>query len=149
MSLTADIEVKYVNAVKPGKKLGSIKCSDDQFFLVPPSMLALFSPGMKCKVEYTSKVGADGTDWRTITKQIGSNSMTPAVPSNNYRQRNNPAEAKAIFVSVIMKEWATKIPVGDSEALAHAVRAAILAYDMTLGGVQAQRRDDLDDSIDH
>lgn len=146
MNPTADIEIKYVNPPKPGKKFGNVKDVEGGLWLVDPAKLNQFSPGMKCKVEYTSRTGQDGTEWRTVGKIIG-NGAGPTMPAQNFRQRSNPAEAKQIAVLAIVKEWVPQIPVGDEAALVSAIGAAMRAYDKTLGGTQSQRRDDMDDEI--
>lgn len=145
---TADITVQYINPPKEGKKMGSIKAADGQYYNVFPDLLGQFSKGMRCKVEYTSKPRDDGGEWRTIKKIVG-NGSAPVVPKNDYRARSNPAEAKQIAVLALAKECITRL---SYEQLNEAALVAILnmcsrAYDKTLGGVQAQQRDDMDDSI--
>lgn len=144
----ADITVKYVNQPKPGKKLGNVKDDQGNYWFVQPAMLSQFAPGMKCKVEYKAGTFSDGTESRTVTKIIGGN-LAPTVPKNDYRARSNPAEAKQIAVLALAKEC---IHVMAPEELSEDKLVAILtmcsrAYDRTLGGVQAQRRDDMDDNV--
>jgi len=146
MSEVADIEVKYVNPVKEGKRFATFKDGDGKLWLVQPGMIGQFAQGMKCKVEYQAGKFSDGTPSRKITKIIGSNGAV-SIPQNNFRQRSNPAEAKQIAVLAIVKEWVGKIPVGDEASLVNAIKAAMRAYDKTLGGTVAQRQDDMDDEI--
>lgn len=143
---TAEITAKYLNPLKAGKKFASIKDDTDQFWLVRPGMFGQFSQGSKYKIEYSSRTDQQGTEWRTIEKVLG-NAMAP-MAQNNYRARSNPSESKQIAVLAIVKEWIGRIEVGDEDALVHALQVAMRAYDRTLGGTQAQRRDDLDDSLE-
>src|SRR5262249_53368769 len=107
MSEVAEIKVQYVNPPKEGKKLGSIKSADGQYYSVFEKMLDQFTKGMTCKVEYSSRTGDDGREWRTITKVLGNNGSVG--PKNDYRSRANPAEAKAIAVLAIAKECIGKM----------------------------------------
>lgn len=146
---TADITVQYINEPKPGKKMGSVKDASGQYYNVFPNMLPQFSKGMRCKVEYSAEPKADGGEWRTIKKIVGNQSAPTPGPKNDYRARSNPAEAKQIAVLALAKPCIEKLAF---EQLNEASLVAILnmcsrAYDKTLGGVQAQQRDDMDDSI--
>lgn len=145
----ADIEVKFVNPPKPGKKLGSIKTADDGFWLVPPTLLNQLSPGMKCRIEYDESKPWEpepGKQIFTVAKIIVG--QTTQVPKNSYRQRSNPTEARQIAVLALLKEWMGKVPVGDVEAARHAIDTMCDAYDRSkLAGGQAQQRDDMDDNI--
>ena len=142
---TAEIEIAYVNAPKEGKKMGSIKTSDGTFYNVFPDKLSQFAKGAKYRIEYEARPKDGGGEWRTIKRIIGNGAV--AAPSNNYRARSNPSESKQIAVLAIVKEWVPHIPVGDEDALVHALQVAMRAYDRTLGGVQAQQRDDMADNI--
>lgn len=144
---TAEITVAFVNEPKEGKKNGSIKAADGQYYSVPPHMLPQFAKGMRCRVEYKPF----GDTGRAIQKVIGNTNMTPTVPKNDYRARSNPAEAKQIAVLALAKPLLEKLP---REEVSEAKLVAVLelcmrAYDKTLGGMQAQRRDDMDDEIPH
>lgn len=144
---TTEITVAYINPPKEGKKMGSVKTADGQFYNVFENMLAQFSKGMKCRVEYEARPKDGGGEWRTIKKIVGNGSAPTPGPKNDYRARSNPAEAKQIAVLAIVKEWVPQIAVADTAALIDAIRSAMMAYDQTLGGVQAQRRDDMNDEV--
>lgn len=62
---TATIDVSFVNPPKPGKKMGSVKTRDDDFYLVFPEDLAKFSPGQTYQVNYETN-NFNGTDFKTI-----------------------------------------------------------------------------------
>jgi hypothetical protein len=48
----ADITVKYVNPPRPGKKMGSIKTTGDEYYNVWPDKLGLFNAGQNYNIEY-------------------------------------------------------------------------------------------------
>ena len=149
---TANITVRYVNQPKAGKRMGSIKDDTGQFYGCFPNMLTKFREGMNCTVEYEARPRDDGGEWRTVKSIVGTPTGTgaaPSMPTANYRARSNPSESKQIAVLAMVKEWVGKIAVGDEDALVHALQVCSRAYDKTLGGVQAQRRDDMDDEIPH
>lgn len=143
---TADIEVRYVNPPKEGKRNGSIKDAAGQYYSVPPGLLAQFSKGMKCRVEYEPF----GDNGRSVKRVIG-NSVAPTVPKNNYRDRTNPSDAKQMAVLALAKECIGKLTYEqlNVDEIAGILEMCGRAYDRTLGGVQAQRRDDMDDSVEY
>lgn len=51
---TATITVEYVNQPKPGKKMGSIKGSDGQYYGVWPNDLNQFRQGETVTIEYSA-----------------------------------------------------------------------------------------------
>lgn len=142
MNAVADLTIKYVNQPKPGKQLGNVKDINGELYLVPPAMLTQFSPGMVCKVEFTTSTGQDGTVWKKVAKVIGSPGA-PVPAKQQFMARKAPNESRQIGVLAIVKEWVGQIPVGDTAMLVTAIKSAMAAYDETLGG--DRRRDDLDD----
>ena len=62
---TATIEVQYVNEPKEGKKMGSVKTKDGEYYSVWPDKLANFKPGMSYAVEYTVE-DFKGKTYKTI-----------------------------------------------------------------------------------
>lgn len=146
---TADITVQYVNPPKEDGKNGSVKASDGTYYYVRPEMLGQFSRNMKCKVEYRASPKKDGSgEWRTVTKIVG-NQSAPTVPKNDYRARSNPAEAKQIAVLALAKECIGRLTYEQlcTDELVAILTMCSQAYDRTLGGVQAQRRDDMNDEV--
>lgn len=101
---TGDLNIGFVNPVKPGKKNGSIKSKEGDFYLCPPAMLSQFAQGETCKIEFKEETGKDGTIWRTITKKIGGAATTPPG-FQAPRQRTNPTDSKQIFVTALLKEF--------------------------------------------
>lgn len=50
----ATIEVAYINAPEEGRKMGSVKDTDGQYWKVWPDKLPLFRQGAKYDIEYTT-----------------------------------------------------------------------------------------------
>lgn len=99
---TATITVKYVNPAKPGKKQGSVKTPDGQYYGVWADKVASFQQNTIYEVEYEERAGQDGTTWRTIKSftekgkaQSGYNG--PRRSGNTYRE-TSVKDAERIFV---------------------------------------------------
>lgn len=54
---TATVTVQYVNQPKPGKRMGSIKGTDGNYYNVWPDKLPLFTVGQTYTLEYTEDNG--------------------------------------------------------------------------------------------
>lgn len=102
---TAEITVQYVNDPKPGKKWGSIKTTDGQYYSGPPAVLKLFQPGETCKIDFTLG-GNDGTLKAVKRKhEVPPALQRPVAPAP--RARTNPSDSEQIFVTAIVKHIAT------------------------------------------
>ncbi len=99
-----EITCQYVNAPKPGKRLGSVKSSEGEYYYVDPIMLKRFSVGEVCTIEYEAKPRDGGGEWKTIKRKI-STSAAPPVPQ--IRARTAPADSKQIFVTALLKGMVT------------------------------------------
>jgi hypothetical protein len=75
---TATVTVQYVNLPKQGRKSGSIKDVDGQFFGVWPTMLAQFQEGETYEIEYTEKT-VNGVVYRDVK------AVHPAVDAEQFR----------------------------------------------------------------
>lgn len=71
------IEIAYVNPPKQGRKTGSVKTSEGQYYDVWPNMLSLFQPGGTYNVEFTER-DFKGTTYRTVQKVLGTSVGAPA-----------------------------------------------------------------------
>lgn len=145
MMPVADLEIKYVNDVKPGKKFGNIKEVGGQMYLVSPAMVSQFAPGMNCKIEYTERTGQDGTVWKTVTKVIGAPSVAPSMPVKHYQARKTPIESRQIFVVALLKELihtSEGTELKTEEGLIKAVEILKRVHDKCFTDT---RRDDMDD----
>ena len=89
---TAEITVQYVNAPKQGKKFGSIKSSEGDYYGAPPSLLRFFKAGEVCTIEYK-----DDGRWKTLVKKIGTTAAPPLAPPP--RQRTDPADTENMFIN--------------------------------------------------
>ena len=140
MSEVAEVTIQYVNDPKPGKKMGSIKTAELGYFGVFPNMLRQFSTNEVCRVEYESN-----GDFKKVTKKLAS---AVREPTKQVRPRSDPAESEQIFAVALTKEFIARGDVTcDSDSLTRVVNTCREVYRKTFGGAEAQRRDDMSDSI--
>lgn len=64
---TAEIEVRFVNPPKAGKKQATIKAADGAVYGVWPDKVGLFQPGRRYQIEFNERP-YNGRTYRTITK---------------------------------------------------------------------------------
>ena len=147
MSEVAEITIQYVNAPKPGKKFGSIKSSEGDYYGAPPAMLKMFSVGEVCKIEFTTS--EDG-QWKSITKKIGgAPKQAGPIPVPQIRARSNPVDNEHIFITACLKEFiaAGKVEL-ETTAIVTAVNTIRDAFRFTLGGLERQRNEkDMQDEV--
>ena len=144
---TAEITVAYINDPKPGKKWGTIKATDGNYYWGPPSMLSRYKPGETCKVEFELG-GNDGT-LRTLRHKIDVPQALARPSAPPPRARTNPTDSEQIFVMCMVKER----PIfKDADATATDLIAEINmlrdVYRNTFGG-NAQQDDQMNDQIPH
>lgn len=141
-----EITCQYVNAPKPGKKLGSIKTSEGEFYGVEPSLLGIFSKGEVCIVEYTESPKTGGGVWKNIKRKVSS---TPTAlqrePVQYPRARSNPADSEQIFTTALLKEVYNK----DMTALelVEEINKLRKVWKNTFGASEFHRDDELRDEI--
>ena len=82
----ATVTVQYVNGPKPGKKLGTIKTREDEYFYVRPDMLRHFQQGETYDLGYTETQGNNGLPLRTVQKAVPVK-RAAADPTENYPSR--------------------------------------------------------------
>ena len=139
----AEITVQYVNFAKPGKKFGSVKSSEGNYYWGPDKLLHAFQQGEVCKIEYSENNG-----FNSIGKKLGSTKAPPLTPPP--RQRTNPVDAENMFIIALLKEFvaAGKVDLSTTE-IAQAVKMIREAYRVTLGGLEKQRSDEMDDAVEY
>lgn len=91
---TATISVQYVNPPKPGKKQGSVKTVDGQFYGVDPTQLGQFSPGGTYTVEYDTHT-YQGKEYKTFRRMDG------ALPLPAPVATARPAHTQAVEMFVM------------------------------------------------
>lgn len=91
---TATINVQYVNPPKPGKKQGSIKTVDGQFYGVDPTQLGQFREGGTYTVEYDTHV-YQGKEYKTFRRMDG------VLPLPAPVQTGRPAHTQAVEMFVM------------------------------------------------
>jgi hypothetical protein len=96
-----EITVQFVNAPKAGKRLGSIKSSEGEYYGCDPATLGRFSKGEVCTIEYTETPKDGGGTWKNIKRKISTSSAPPA-PS--IRNRTDPKDSEQMFVTALLKE---------------------------------------------
>ena len=96
-----EITAQYVNPAKPGKRMGSVKSSEGDYYGCDPIMLKRFTPGEVCTIEYSTRPKDGGGEWRTIVRKI---STSAAAPAPNFRSQTSPKDSQQIFVTALLKE---------------------------------------------
>lgn len=141
---TQDITVQYVNAVKPGKKYGSIKTSEGQIFACPPALLNHFGQGEVCTIEY----GTWDSGGMHITKKIAS-SNPPPQPKQFVRPATNPADSDRMATMGMVNNFiATGQVALDADTIGRAIDICSDGLHRSkLHGRQTQSADDLDDEL--
>ena len=123
------IKVNFINPPKEGKKMGSIKASDEKYYWARPELLNQFAKGEQYTLEYTSEMSG-GKEWRTIkslTPAVGDAYVSNGKASGGRDQSKVPME---IFVTGIIGralEGSGGIP--DVEQLTAMVRTARQAWE--------------------
>lgn len=136
---TKEITVQFRNDVKPGKKWGSIKTSENEIFGCPPNLLYQFNVGEVCTIQYTiGKGGFQGIDAKVAGKG------PPLSPPP--RQRTNPIDTENMFITALLKSFieAGKIELSTTDIVA-AIQDIQKAYRFT--STEKQTDDALDDQV--
>ena len=97
----AEITVAYVNPPKEGKKWGNVKDTQGNAYFGPPAMLAKYSPGETCKIEYTLG-GNDGT-LKSLKRKIEIPQALQRPQSPPQRGRTDDLDAERMFVAAMLK----------------------------------------------
>lgn len=87
---TATINVQYVNQPKPGKKQGSVKTVDGQFYGVDPTQLGQFAPGGTYNIEYDTHT-FQGKEYKTFRRMDGVLPLQPPV-----QHSGRPAQTQSV-----------------------------------------------------
>lgn len=143
---TADVTIQWVNAVKPGKKYGSVKTSEGQIYAVPPALLREFGQGEVCKIEF----GVWDSGGMHITKKISSETYPAGqMPKQNIRPATNPADSDRMATMGMVNNFIACGRVAlDVDEIARAIDVCNDGLNRSvIKGKQTQRRDDLQDEI--
>ena len=142
---TAEITVSYINAAKPGKKMGSIKSAEGDYYYCQPTMLHLFQIGEVCKVEFTERPKEGGGTWKTLVTKLGGGALKPLGPAP-MRAMTNPKDSKQIFMTALLKEMV--VETDTSTSIIQKGKYCSDAYDVLFGSVAKQNTEaELNDSI--
>ena len=132
---TAEITVQYINAPKPGKKQGSIKSSEGDYFYCAPTMLHLFQVGEVCKIEFTETPKEGGGVWKRLSAKLGGGALKPLGPAP-MRAMTNPKDSKQIFMTALLKEMV--VETDTSTTIIQKGKYCSDAYDVLFGSVAKQ-----------
>ena len=140
---TANIQVAYVNQPAPGKKTGSIKTTEGQFFNVYPKDLGLFQANQSYEIEFSSR------DWNGKTYydfvKMAANGAAPPQPrpggggggaslTTPYRL-THPTDAERMFVCGALNAaiQGAQIDLTSPSSIGQAVVTLRAAWSATLG----------------
>ena len=128
-----EITVQYCNPPKPGKRMGSIKSSEGEYYGCDPVMLKRFTAGEVCTIEYSTSPKDGGGEWRRIVRKI-STSASPPAP--NFRSQTSPKDSQQIFVTALLKEM---VSATDTQASVIAKGNFLKAAYQSLFGTEAKQ----------
>lgn len=151
MSQVAEFKVAHLYPPYQGKGLAKIVAHDGTKYSCQESQLAQFREGEDVAIHYTDesfaskKTGENVTFKKFVSKIAKTNGQAP-------KQFNRPStssrDAEHIFVTATLKEFiANGMVANDMDSIVACIGKLRAAYARTLGGVQSQSRDDLDDQI--
>ena len=141
---TAEITVQYLNNPKPGKKMGSVKSSEGDYYNCPPQMLHIFKVGEVCKVEFTERPKEGGGSWKTLVTKLGG-ALSPKGPVP-MRAMTNPKDSQQIFMTALLKEMV--IPEDTASGIIQKGRYCKEAYQVLFGTVEKQNTEaEMNDEI--
>lgn len=141
-----EITVQYVNPPKEGKKWGSIKAADGNYYYGPPATLSRYQVGETCKIEFELG-GKDGT-LRSLKQKLSTTPPALAKPlPTPPRQRTNPTDSEQIFCCALLKEIIA--PTDTELTLIAKTNMLRQVYRNTFGGLETQRDDEMRDEIPH
>jgi hypothetical protein len=152
--LTATIEVAYVNGPKPGKKTGSVKTTDDQYYGVWPNDLGRFQPGNTYKVQYEERE-FQGQVYKTI--KFPKDTPKPAAQNGqSFGVTTSGASTKAVEMFVMgvigryLQGCGASFP--GTDELTDMVRSARTAFERGMStqpvkAVKQSHQAEFDDSI--
>ena len=147
-----EITVQYVNAPKEGKRNGSIKSSEGDYYYAPPALLKLFNRGEVCTIAWDTD---ESGKWKRIQKKVSSlpvpiaNAKSTSVGRGEWRPMAHPVDQEQMFVGQCLRERPLmKVPgLIDTTELIAEINIFRDAWRNTFGGSQKQRDPEMDDEI--
>ena len=145
----ATITVAFVNQPKEGKKTGTVKDTNDQFWLVWPNKLSQFQPGETYEVVYEQKgplrcitthhsVATEPQLRQMPAKPQGEPRPSPQpAPApqngNGFYRPTHPKDARRMFVTATLGHFIETGRVDlDGQKIADAIMQILAAYDATM-----------------
>lgn len=144
---TIEFTVQLVGR-KDGKRMGYIKTAENDWFNVPPNLLAQFKRGEVCTVEYVAKPRDGGGEWRDITKKISSIAPPPEPKHQDSRPPTNPTDSQRMWSCAILEAFirAGKVDLSIT-SLAEANKIVTTVYANSFGSKDARKDDEMNDGI--
>jgi len=137
---TATIVAQYLNPPKPGRKTGSVKDADGQYWDIWPDKMAQMQQGGTYQIEYETRE-YNGKTYCTIKSIVGG--QAPAPKANGMNGAAKPANGNGyggkndeqIFVMAILKSGIEAGHVTwDRGQIADTIKTLRTIYSETFGG---------------
>jgi hypothetical protein len=143
---TATIEVQYVNEPKEGKKMGTVKTVDGEYYSVWPDKLSLYKPGGTYEVQYTESP-FQGKMYKTIkaVKGAGGQPSRAQASGTASSPRGNTQSREMFAMGTIGRCLQGSGTYPDGATLEGWLRDAFQAWDNATAPAPA--KNDLDDEI--
>jgi hypothetical protein len=120
---TKTVKVKYVNQPKEGRKTGSIKTADGEYFDVWPDQLPKFKQGSSYEVEYASRE-YNGKTYHTVKSIVngangaaGGNGETQDVRQNSIIRQHSQEMALRYMAIQVEAQGSAEKGMPDTETL--------------------------------
>lgn len=147
----SEITVQFVNYPKEGKRNGSIKSSEGDYYWGSETTLKQFQKGEVCTIEWNTD---DSGKWKRIVKKISSvppvlaAGKSTSVGRGEWRPMAHPVDQEQMFVGNLLRERPLlKQPAIEVTDLIEEINLLRDAYRNTFGGSQKQRDPEMDDEI--
>ena len=92
------VTAQYVNDVQAGRRNGSIKTPQGEYYGVPPAMLSQFTKGGTYEVEYATSTSQAGRTYKNITRIVSAAGPAPGRMGSSPATTVDKETAERIFV---------------------------------------------------
>jgi len=144
---SATINVQYVNPPKPGKKEGSVKTVNGEYYGVKPAMLSQFAPGGTYTVEYDTRMW-NNKEFKTVTTITSAQAPAPGSGGGGQYGAKDDTTAERIFVQGILQAFITAGKIEPTGlAVTGAVKTLRAVWAETLGKPKTATQEAMNDEI--
>lgn len=103
--MDATFTVRYVNHPQAGKKKGTIKTTNDEYYLVTPAMLSQFSEGGTYTVSYEAH-DFRGKTYKTVQAILEASAAPPKQQGKSWGGGGwSPEKEEQVFVTALLKSF--------------------------------------------